>query len=49
MILEIFMLALVTVFVIAYALRDKTQDEFKEQQFTNSITGLPLDNARKPE
>jgi hypothetical protein len=43
MILEIFILALVAVFAIAYALRDKTQDQRKEQQFTNSICGGPLD------
>lgn len=43
MILEIFMLATLAVFVIAYVTRDKTQDEYKQQQFTNSITGGPLD------
>lgn len=42
MILEIFIGILAVAFVVAYALRDKTQDAHKEQQFTNSITGVPL-------
>lgn len=46
MILEIFIGILVTAFGIAYALRDKTQDAYKEQQFTNSITGGPLEVKR---
>ena len=47
MILEIFIGILAVAFGVAYALRDKTQDAHKEQQFTRSITGGSLDNTRK--
>jgi hypothetical protein len=40
--LFIFMIILVVCFVVAYLLRDKSQDEIKSQIFFNSITGGPL-------
>ena len=36
-------LFLIVSFIIAYRLRDPSEDEVKEQLFVNSITGGPLE------
>lgn len=45
-ILEIILISIAVISVAAYFLRDKTQDEYKQQQFINSITGGPLDGTK---
>jgi len=36
-------LLLIVTFIVAYKLRDPSEDEVKEQLFVNSITGGPLE------
>jgi len=43
LILEVILGCVAVAAVIAYLLRDRTQDERKQQAFINSITGGPLD------
>ena len=40
---DAFIVFLITAFIIAYRVRDRSQDERKEQLFINSITGGPLE------
>jgi hypothetical protein len=39
----LFMLVITVIGVIAYLLRDPTQDQHKQQQFARSITGIDKD------